>query len=66
MNSVEMYNATVQQSLTTVSSNSDPDIVMFQTEAGFVSKHNAVPFRCPSPPFIALFAKKMPEVSNQG
>ncbi|GFY26295.1 hypothetical protein TNCV_24931 [Trichonephila clavipes] len=35
-----MHNATVQQPLTTVSSNSNTTIVMLQAEVGFVSKHN--------------------------
>ncbi|GFW51487.1 hypothetical protein TNCV_4211651 [Trichonephila clavipes] len=51
-----MHNSTVQQPLTTVSPNSNPTIAMLQTETGFVSKHNIVPFRCPCPPFVAPFA----------
>ncbi|GFV63679.1 hypothetical protein TNCV_1962251 [Trichonephila clavipes] len=51
--SVAMHNATVQQPLTTVFSNSNPTIVMSQAEAGFVNRHNVVPFRCPCPPFTA-------------
>ncbi|GFW32530.1 hypothetical protein TNCV_676881 [Trichonephila clavipes] len=42
-----MHNATVQQSLPAVSLNSNPTIVKLQAEAGFISKHNVVPFRCP-------------------
>ncbi|GFX97647.1 hypothetical protein TNCV_2842071 [Trichonephila clavipes] len=49
-------NATVQQLLTTVSPNSNPTIVMLQTEAGFISKHNIIPFRCSCPPFITPLA----------
>ncbi|GFT22146.1 hypothetical protein TNCV_3271901 [Trichonephila clavipes] len=41
---VAMYNATVQQSLTTVFPKSNLTIVMLQAEAQIVDKHNAVPF----------------------
>ncbi|GFY07241.1 hypothetical protein TNCV_1585961 [Trichonephila clavipes] len=51
-----MHNATVQQPLTPLSPNSNPTIVMLQTAAGFVSKHNGVPFRCPCLPFVTLLA----------
>ncbi|GFT37858.1 transposable element Tcb2 transposase [Trichonephila clavipes] len=61
-----MYNATVQQSFTTVSPNSTPIIVMLQAEAGFVSKHIVVPFLCPCPPFIAPLAGQRPVFSSQG
>ncbi|GFY30622.1 hypothetical protein TNCV_3117841 [Trichonephila clavipes] len=53
-----MHNAAVQKPLTTVSLNSNPTIVMLQAEAGFVSKHNVVPFRCPFPSFIAPLVTK--------
>ncbi|GFY18652.1 hypothetical protein TNCV_2398771 [Trichonephila clavipes] len=33
---------------------------MLQEEAGFVSKHNVVAFRCPRQPFIALWAAQTP------
>ncbi|GFU05946.1 hypothetical protein TNCV_3395021 [Trichonephila clavipes] len=48
-----MHNAIIRQPLTAVSPNSNPIIVMLQAEAGFASNHNAVPYRCPCPPFIA-------------
>ncbi|GFX00339.1 hypothetical protein TNCV_1273331 [Trichonephila clavipes] len=64
--SVAMHNATVQQSFTTVSSNSNLIIVMLLAEAEFVSKHNAIPFRCQSPSFIAPLAVQKPVVSIQG
>ncbi|GFS72587.1 hypothetical protein TNCV_4135891 [Trichonephila clavipes] len=35
-----------------MSPNSNPTILMFQAEAGFVSKHNVAPFHCPCSPFI--------------
>ncbi|GFY04973.1 uncharacterized protein TNCV_561051 [Trichonephila clavipes] len=61
-----MHNATVQQPLTTESPNSNPTIVMLQAEVGFVSKHNIVPFRYPSSPFIAPLTAQTPMVSSQG
>ncbi|GFU80398.1 hypothetical protein TNCV_3521701 [Trichonephila clavipes] len=39
---------------------------MLQIEAGFVSKHNVVPFRCPYAPFIVSLASKTPMVSIKG
>ncbi|GFU74405.1 hypothetical protein TNCV_2525741 [Trichonephila clavipes] len=33
--------------------NSNPTTVVLQAGAGLVSKHNAVPFRCPCLPFIS-------------
>ncbi|GFX06580.1 hypothetical protein TNCV_3018141 [Trichonephila clavipes] len=45
---VTIHNATVQQPLTKVSPNLNPNIVMCQAKAGFVSKHNVVTFRCPT------------------
>ncbi|GFT87745.1 hypothetical protein TNCV_4000951 [Trichonephila clavipes] len=64
--SVAMQNAAVQQPLTIVSPHSNLNIVILQAEAGFVSKHNVVPFRCPCPPFIAPLAALTPVVSSQG
>ncbi|GFT25801.1 uncharacterized protein TNCV_1517741 [Trichonephila clavipes] len=61
-----MHNVTVQQPLTTVSPNSNPIIVMLQSEAGFVSKHDVIPFRYPCPPFIASVATQTPVVFSQG
>ncbi|GFX35044.1 hypothetical protein TNCV_2329841 [Trichonephila clavipes] len=61
-----MYNATVQQLLTTVYLNSNPTIMMLQAEVGFVSKHNVVSLHCPCPPFIPPLAEKTPVVSSQG
>ncbi|GFV30344.1 uncharacterized protein TNCV_98191 [Trichonephila clavipes] len=61
-----MHNSTVQQSLTTVSPNSNPTIVMLQAETGLVSKHNVILSRCPCPPFIAPMVAQMPMVSCQG
>ncbi|GFT35991.1 hypothetical protein TNCV_4343001 [Trichonephila clavipes] len=61
-----MHNATVQQPITTVSPNSNLNIVILQAEAVFVSKHNAVPFCCPCPPLIASLVAQMPAVSSQG
>ncbi|GFV46659.1 transposable element Tcb2 transposase [Trichonephila clavipes] len=37
---------------------------MFQAKAGFVSKHNVVPFRCSCPPFNAPLATKIPMISK--
>ncbi|GFW68984.1 hypothetical protein TNCV_2918821 [Trichonephila clavipes] len=47
--SVVMHNGTVQQPLTMVSPNSNPTIMILQTEVGFVNKNNVVPFHglCP-------------------
>ncbi|GFX30576.1 transposable element Tc3 transposase [Trichonephila clavipes] len=59
-----MRNATVQQYLTTVSPNSNPIIVMLQAEAGFVSKHNVVPFRSPYQPFIVPLSAQTLVVSS--
>ncbi|GFX12763.1 hypothetical protein TNCV_3437371 [Trichonephila clavipes] len=56
--SVAMHNATAQQPFTKVSANSHSTIVMLQAEAGSISKHNVIPFRCPCPPFIAPFGRK--------
>ncbi|GFT98539.1 hypothetical protein TNCV_1352271 [Trichonephila clavipes] len=64
--SVAMRNATVQQPLNAVSSNSNPSIGMLQVEAGFASKHNIILFRCPCPPFIASLVAQTPVVSSQG
>ncbi|GFW13548.1 hypothetical protein TNCV_1210141 [Trichonephila clavipes] len=61
-----MHNTTVQQSVTKVSPNSNPTIVMLQAEAGFISKCNATPFCCPCLPFIAPLAAQTPVVSSQG
>ncbi|GFY24080.1 hypothetical protein TNCV_1011331 [Trichonephila clavipes] len=63
--SVAMYNATLQQTLTTMSLNSNPTIVMLQVEAGSISKHNVFPFRCQWTPFIVPMAKQTPVVSSQ-
>ncbi|GFS93999.1 hypothetical protein TNCV_4480491 [Trichonephila clavipes] len=63
--SVAMHSTTVQQFLTRVSPNSNPTIVMLQADAGFVSKHNVVPFRCLYPPFIAPLAAQTSVVSSQ-
>ncbi|GFX40285.1 hypothetical protein TNCV_4319181 [Trichonephila clavipes] len=59
------HNATIHQPLTTVAPNSNPTILMLQTEAGFISQHNVVPLSSPCPPFIALLAAKTPVVSSQ-
>ncbi|GFX95024.1 hypothetical protein TNCV_3046561 [Trichonephila clavipes] len=39
---------------------------MEQTAAGFFSKHNGIPFRCPCSQFIGPLAAQTPEVSSQG
>ncbi|GFY29946.1 hypothetical protein TNCV_4072591 [Trichonephila clavipes] len=57
-----MQNATVEQSLTTVS----PNGVCLQAEAECVIKHNVVPFRCPCPPFIAPLTAQTNVVSVKG
>ncbi|GFT30946.1 hypothetical protein TNCV_1683201 [Trichonephila clavipes] len=41
-----------------VSPNLNLTIVMLQTEAGFVSKHNVVRFHCSCPPFFAPLWRK--------
>ncbi|GFX89006.1 hypothetical protein TNCV_2853061 [Trichonephila clavipes] len=64
--SVTMHNATVQQPLTPVFSNSNLTIVMLQAKAGFVNKHNVVPFGCQCRVFIAGLAAQTPMVSGQG
>ncbi|GFU27381.1 hypothetical protein TNCV_3906221 [Trichonephila clavipes] len=66
--SVAMYNATFDQTLTVVSPNLNLTNVMLQAKAGFVSKHNNVPFRCPCPLFIVPLAAQTPVVSrvNEG
>ncbi|GFU15690.1 hypothetical protein TNCV_1269131 [Trichonephila clavipes] len=64
--SLAMHNATVQQPLTTVSSNLTLAIVILHAQAGFASKRNAVQFRCPCPPFIASLAAQSFVVSSQG
>ncbi|GFT56790.1 hypothetical protein TNCV_1268841 [Trichonephila clavipes] len=61
---VTMYNATVQQPLTTVSPNSNSTIVMLLAEARFFSKHNVVPFRYPCSPLITPLVAQMPAVSS--
>ncbi|GFY07819.1 hypothetical protein TNCV_4287551 [Trichonephila clavipes] len=61
-----MHNATVQQPLTTVSPNSNAAFMMLQAKAEFISKHNVVPFRCPSPLSIEPLVAQMPVVSSQG
>ncbi|GFV82757.1 uncharacterized protein TNCV_4147251 [Trichonephila clavipes] len=61
-----MHNATVQLPLITVSPNSNPTNLVLQAEAGFVSKHNVIPFFYPCPPFITPLPTQMPEVSSQG
>ncbi|GFW29464.1 hypothetical protein TNCV_744061 [Trichonephila clavipes] len=45
--------------------NSNPTIVMLQAEAGFISKHNAIPSRCPCVPLIELLAAQMHVVSRK-
>ncbi|GFX19689.1 hypothetical protein TNCV_2075971 [Trichonephila clavipes] len=57
---VAMHNATVKQPFISVSPNSNPTIVMLQAEAGFISRYDVVPFRCPCPPFIASLAVQTP------
>ncbi|GFX43199.1 hypothetical protein TNCV_2389071 [Trichonephila clavipes] len=52
--------AIVWQTLTTVSSNSNPFIVMLQAEARLVSKLNAIPFRYPCPSFISPLGTWLP------
>ncbi|GFV61801.1 hypothetical protein TNCV_2517331 [Trichonephila clavipes] len=42
----------------TVTPNSNPTIVMLQAKAGFVSKHNIGPFRCPCLSFITPVTRK--------
>ncbi|GFW14058.1 hypothetical protein TNCV_3546471 [Trichonephila clavipes] len=64
--SVAMHISMHQQFLTTVSPKSNPKIVMLQEEAGFIRKHNAIPFRCPSPPFITTLAVQTPVFMSQG
>ncbi|GFU47598.1 hypothetical protein TNCV_2443201 [Trichonephila clavipes] len=61
-----MHNATAQQPLTTVSPNSNPTIVMLLAEMGIVSKHNAVPFRCPCPVLIVPLDAQTLVISCQG
>ncbi|GFX92301.1 hypothetical protein TNCV_1112281 [Trichonephila clavipes] len=61
-----MHNTTVHQPFTKVSSNLNPTIVMKQEEAGFVSKHNIVPFRHPCSSFITPLAAQTPVVSSRG
>ncbi|GFS92873.1 hypothetical protein TNCV_1162511 [Trichonephila clavipes] len=48
----------------TVSPNSNPTIVMLLAEAGFVSKHNVVPFHYQCPSFIAPLTAQTPVVSS--
>ncbi|GFX94535.1 hypothetical protein TNCV_3087641 [Trichonephila clavipes] len=55
-NSVAMHNATVLQSVTTVSPNWNLIIVLCQAEAGFLSKNKVAPLLCPCPPFISPMA----------
>ncbi|GFX78028.1 hypothetical protein TNCV_971821 [Trichonephila clavipes] len=47
-----MHNATDQQPLTLVFPNSNPTVMLLQSEAVFVCKHDVVPFRCPRCPLI--------------
>ncbi|GFY14192.1 hypothetical protein TNCV_3613811 [Trichonephila clavipes] len=61
-----MHNATVPQPVTTVSLNSNTTIVVIQAVAGFVSKHNVIPFRSPCPLFIAPLMAQTPVVFSQG
>ncbi|GFU54222.1 hypothetical protein TNCV_3618781 [Trichonephila clavipes] len=63
--SVAMHYATVQQSLNTVSPNSNASIVMLQAKTGFVIKHNVIQFRCPCPSFIKPLTAQMPVVFSQ-
>ncbi|GFW09044.1 endonuclease-reverse transcriptase [Trichonephila clavipes] len=46
-------------------SNSNPIIVLLQTEVGFVNKRSVVPFRCQCPPFISPLTAQMRMVSSQ-
>ncbi|GFX45823.1 hypothetical protein TNCV_934621 [Trichonephila clavipes] len=62
---VAMHDSIVQHLLTMMSPNSNLTIVMLQTEAGFVSKHNVVPIWCPCPPFIVPLTPETPVVSSQ-
>ncbi|GFT96671.1 hypothetical protein TNCV_2144181 [Trichonephila clavipes] len=62
--SVSMPNATIQQSITTVSPNLNPTIVTLQDVVGFVSERNVVPFRYPCPPFTCGFQSRVNEAMN--
>ncbi|GFY23209.1 hypothetical protein TNCV_3764491 [Trichonephila clavipes] len=66
VNEDSQFEAEVQQPLTTVSSNSNPTIMMLQAKSEFVSKNNVVPFHCPCMPFIALLAVQTSMVFRQG
>ncbi|GFT77776.1 hypothetical protein TNCV_7951 [Trichonephila clavipes] len=63
MTNVVMHNAKFQHPLYTVSSNSNSTIVMWENKAGFVSKHNAIPFCFACPPHIEPFPSQTPAVS---
>ncbi|GFV65641.1 hypothetical protein TNCV_1051321 [Trichonephila clavipes] len=54
--SVAVHNAAVQHSLSTVSPDSKPTIVVLQTDASLVSKDNFIPFCHPHPFFITPLA----------
>ncbi|GFW50991.1 hypothetical protein TNCV_3592731 [Trichonephila clavipes] len=60
----EMHDTTVQQPLTTVSPNSNQNIMMLQAEVGFVSKQ-VVSFRCPCPLIITPLATQTLVVTSQ-
>ncbi|GFW86149.1 hypothetical protein TNCV_1969571 [Trichonephila clavipes] len=66
MTSGVMHKSTVHQPLTKVTLIPNPTIVMLQAEAGFVSKHNAIPFRFSCPPLIELLVAQTLVVSTRG
>ncbi|GFT03063.1 hypothetical protein TNCV_1361411 [Trichonephila clavipes] len=49
-----------------MSPNSNPTIVMWPAETGFVSKLNVIPFPFPCPPLIAPLVARTPVVYSQG
>ncbi|GFY27519.1 hypothetical protein TNCV_2071391 [Trichonephila clavipes] len=53
--SVVVHNAAAQHPLSTVSPDSNPTIVVLQTDAWLVSKDNFISFCCPHPSFISPF-----------
>ncbi|GFX84492.1 transposable element Tcb2 transposase [Trichonephila clavipes] len=64
--SVVVHSAAVQHPLSTVSTDSNPTIVVLQTDASLVSKDNFIPFCHPHPSFIAPLAAETSVAPRQG
>ncbi|GFW41543.1 hypothetical protein TNCV_4034601 [Trichonephila clavipes] len=63
---VVVHNSDLQHPLSTVSPDSNPTIVVLQTDAELVSKDNFIPFCRPHPSLIVPLAAETSVVLGQG